>query len=105
MELIKLYTALHQKTFFAIITLLTLSLIFTEKETHATGTKIYISTLGNDSNSGSKEAPLASLNGAAARLVHRGDKVIIMAYCMIGEESARSFTPTVVHVDENNKIM
>ena len=54
---------------------------------------------------GQRGSGVICLNGAAARLVHRGDKVIIMAYCMIGEESARSFTPTVVHVDENNKIM
>lgn len=44
------------------------------------------------------------LNGAAARLVHKGDKVIIMAYCMIEEENAGKFVPTVVHVSENNKI-
>lgn len=45
------------------------------------------------------------LNGAAARLVHKGDKVIIMAYCMIDEKSASEFKPTVVHVDENNRIV
>jgi aspartate 1-decarboxylase len=45
------------------------------------------------------------LNGAAARLVHKGDQVIIMAYCMIAEESAKSMAPSVVHVDEKNKIV
>jgi aspartate 1-decarboxylase len=45
------------------------------------------------------------LNGAAARLVHNGDQVIIMAYCMIAEESAKSMAPSVVHVDEKNKIV
>jgi aspartate 1-decarboxylase len=44
------------------------------------------------------------LNGAAARLVHKGDKVIIMAYCMMDEALAGNFVPTVVHVDENNKM-
>lgn len=44
------------------------------------------------------------LNGAAARLVHKGDKVIIMAYCMIDDKEAKDFVPTVVHVDGNNKI-
>ena len=44
------------------------------------------------------------LNGAAARLVHKGDKVIIMAYCMIDDKDAKEFSPIVVHVDENNKI-
>lgn len=45
------------------------------------------------------------LNGAAARLVHRGDKVIIMAYCMVEEKIARQMKPKVVHVDTNNKII
>jgi aspartate 1-decarboxylase len=42
------------------------------------------------------------LNGAAARLVHKGDKVIIMAYCMVDEATAKIMQPTVVHVDEKN---
>jgi aspartate 1-decarboxylase len=44
------------------------------------------------------------LNGAAARLVHRGDKVIIMAYCMVDEITAKTMQPTVVHVDEKNNM-
>lgn len=44
------------------------------------------------------------LNGAAARLVHRGDKVIIMAYCMLEDSLAKDFEPIVVHVDEKNQI-
>jgi aspartate 1-decarboxylase len=44
------------------------------------------------------------LNGAAARLVHRGDKVIIMAYCMIDDKEAREFEPIVVHVNEKNEM-
>lgn len=43
------------------------------------------------------------LNGAAARLVQPKDKVIIMSYCSIDQEKARSFKPTIVIVDENNK--
>ena len=45
------------------------------------------------------------LNGAAARLVHRGDRVIIMAYCMVDEKTAKTMKPSVVHVDINNKII
>jgi aspartate 1-decarboxylase len=45
------------------------------------------------------------LNGAAARLVHKGDKVIIMSYCMVSEEEAKEMKPTVVHVDFDNKIV
>ncbi|THB64899.1 MAG: aspartate 1-decarboxylase [Spirochaetaceae bacterium] len=43
------------------------------------------------------------LNGAAARLAHRGDLVIIVAYCSLPIEEARQFEPTVVMVDEQNR--
>ena len=43
------------------------------------------------------------LNGAAARLVQPGDKVIIMAYAQMTEEEARRLEPKVVMVDEANK--
>lgn len=42
------------------------------------------------------------LNGAAARLVQPKDKIIIMSYCIIDENEAKSFNPKVVFVDENN---
>ncbi|MCR4435527.1 MAG: aspartate 1-decarboxylase [Clostridiales bacterium] len=45
------------------------------------------------------------LNGAAARLVHKGDLLIIMAYCLIDEESAANHKPVVLHVDEANRIV
>ena len=44
------------------------------------------------------------LNGAAARLVHPGDKIIIIAYCQMDSKEAQNFKPTVVFVDERNKI-
>ena len=44
------------------------------------------------------------LNGAAARCVSTGDKIIIMAYGTFDEEEARTHKPSVVFVDENNKI-
>ena len=43
------------------------------------------------------------LNGAAARPVQPGDKVIIMAYAQMTEEEARRCEPKVVMVDEANK--
>ncbi len=43
------------------------------------------------------------LNGAAARLVHKGDKVIIIAYTSIEIEKAADHKPTVVFVDDKNK--
>lgn len=44
------------------------------------------------------------LNGAAARKVQKGDKVIIVAYASMTVEEYSTFTPKIVHVDENNKI-
>ena len=44
------------------------------------------------------------LNGAAARLVHPGDKIIIIAYCQMDSKEAQHFKPTVVFVDERNRI-
>lgn len=44
------------------------------------------------------------LNGAAARLVHRGDLVIIAAYASFDEKEAREHQPKLVFVDEKNRI-
>ncbi len=44
------------------------------------------------------------MNGAAARLAHTGDKVIIMAYAWLTEDSVLKHAPRVVHVDERNAI-
>lgn len=43
------------------------------------------------------------LNGAAARHVHKGDLVIIVAYASMSEEEALKFKPKVVFVDEKNR--
>jgi len=45
------------------------------------------------------------LNGAAARRVHPGDTVIIIAYCMIDADEARAFKPNVIILDANNAIL
>ncbi len=44
------------------------------------------------------------LNGAAARQVQVGDHVIIMCYCQMDEEEAKTHRPHVVFVDEENHI-
>jgi aspartate 1-decarboxylase len=43
------------------------------------------------------------LNGAAARLVHPGDTVIIISYAELDDAEARRFEPTVVFVDQDNR--
>ena len=45
------------------------------------------------------------LNGAAARCVEVGDKIIIMAYANMTPEEARGHKPTVIFVDQDNKIV
>ena len=43
-------------------------------------------------------------NGAAARLIHPGDHIIIMSYAQIPEPLPEKWTPTIVLVDEQNHI-
>lgn len=42
------------------------------------------------------------LNGAAARLVHPGDKIIIISYADYNEAEIEKYRPRIVHVDEFN---
>lgn len=51
-----------------------------------------------------RRARAIAVNGAAARLVQRGDKLIIVAYCQIPAEEARNYHPTVVVLGEGNAI-
>lgn len=44
------------------------------------------------------------LNGAAARCVQTGDKIIIMSYAQVTAEEAKQHKPTVVFVDDSNAI-
>jgi aspartate 1-decarboxylase len=43
------------------------------------------------------------LNGAAARLVHPGDKVIVITYAEYEATELDDYAPKVVHVDEHNR--
>ncbi len=53
------------------------------------------------------EAPRGSrtitVNGAAARLVQKGDKVIVVAYAQMSQEEAATYKPKVVLVNEHNE--
>lgn len=44
------------------------------------------------------------LNGAAARLVHTGDKVIIISYAQYSEAEMEAYRPQFIFVDEHNRI-
>lgn len=52
----------------------------------------------------SQDEGVICLNGAAARCVQEGDKVIIMAYADMDTQEAKDFKPRVVFVDEKNAL-
>lgn len=55
---------------------------------------------------GERGSGMICLNGAAARCVSVGDKVILMAYAQLTpEEVGNGYAPQVVFVDEENKIV
>ena len=53
---------------------------------------------------GERGSGMICLNGAAARCVSVGDKVILMTYAQYDEEEAKTHKPKVVFVDEENKV-
>lgn len=53
---------------------------------------------------GERGSGMICLNGAAARCVSVGDKIIIMAYAQMTPEEAETHKPTVVFVDDENKV-
>ncbi len=44
------------------------------------------------------------LNGAAARLAHPGDKVIVISYAQYDEKEMERYRPVFIFVDEHNRI-
>ncbi len=54
---------------------------------------------------GERGSGVLGINGAAARLVHPGDTVILIAYGQMDTAEAREFQPRVVFVDADNKIL
>lgn len=54
---------------------------------------------------GPSDSGVICVNGAAARLVQRGDKVIIISYCWLDAAEAKAFKPAVIFVDDQNAIV
>lgn len=55
---------------------------------------------------GERGSGVIGINGAAAHLVHPGDRVIIISYAQVDDAEARTLRPKVVHVDgEDNRIV
>lgn len=64
------------------------------------GARLETYTIAGEPGSG-----VICLNGAAAKLINKGDTAIIMAYAQMTPEEAKEYRPKVVFVDENNKIV
>lgn len=54
---------------------------------------------------GERGSGIIGINGAAARLVHPGDLVILIAYGQMEDAEAREFRPSVVFVDARNVVI
>ena len=72
--------------------------------------KVHIVDVNNGSRfetytiAGERGSGVMCLNGAAARMVQTGDKIILMAYAQVTPEEASELRPTVLFVDEKNKV-
>ncbi|MFF3001809.1 aspartate 1-decarboxylase [Kitasatospora sp. NPDC057940] len=53
---------------------------------------------------GPRGSGVIGINGAAARLVHPGDLVILIAYGQMDTAEAKGYEPSIVFVDERNRI-
>jgi len=54
---------------------------------------------------GERGSGAMKVNGAAARLVHTGDTIIVISYGSYDREDLESYEPRVVHVDRANQIV
>ncbi|AOP47675.1 aspartate 1-decarboxylase [Streptomyces lydicus] len=54
---------------------------------------------------GARDSGVIGINGAAAHLVHPGDRVILISYAQVEDAEARALRPKVVHVDAGNRIV
>ena len=72
--------------------------------------KVQIADVDNGSRfetyviAGEPGSGLICLNGAAARCVSEGDRIILMAYADVTPEEAKTHKPKVVFVDDNNQV-
>jgi aspartate 1-decarboxylase len=54
---------------------------------------------------GPRGSGVIQVNGAAARLVHTGDTVIVISYAQYDQAELATYEPRVVHVNKNNHII
>lgn len=54
---------------------------------------------------GEADSGVIGLNGAAARLVAKGDIIIILSYCQVSDDEAVAVTPSLAYVDDRNRLL
>ncbi|MDR2997664.1 MAG: aspartate 1-decarboxylase [Microbacterium sp.] len=64
------------------------------------GSRFVTYTIAGERGSGDMQ-----VNGAAARLVHAGDTIIVISYAEYSRKDLATYEPTVVHVDRGNRIV
>jgi aspartate 1-decarboxylase len=64
------------------------------------GARFETYTIAGEAGSGDMK-----VNGAAARLVHHGDTIIVISYAAYDPDELENYNPRVVHVDAHNQII
>ena len=54
---------------------------------------------------GERKSKVFCVNGAAARKVQKGDKVIIVSYGYYQEDEVKDYRPTIIQIDDDNNII
>ena len=74
------------------------------------GEKVQIVNLNNGTRvetyviEGEPESGTICMNGAAARWAQRGDRVIIISYCILESKEATTFKPKAVYLNDKNEV-
>jgi len=74
------------------------------------GEKVHVVNINNGARfetytlTGKAGSGVICVNGAAARLVQKGDLVIIISYATMDRKEAAEFSPTICILDEHNKL-
>ena len=63
------------------------------------GTRVETYVIDGDPGSG-----IICMNGAAARWAQKGDRVIIISYCILESKEASTFKPKVVYLNNKNEV-
>ena len=74
------------------------------------GEKVQIVNLNNGTRvetyviEGEPSSQIICMNGAAARWAQKGDRIIIISYCLVESKEASTFNPKAVYLNEKNNL-